>query len=94
MSDEKKPMFVFNVGVPVYTPEVGMVAELKERGEPFLKHLLSSGYLTEEELASYVSFILNFSAYSPFMLDEFLKTYRESKQKQVEAILTSPSVRS
>lgn len=75
----EQPDFVFNLAIPVFKPsaqEVEMVADPKNV-EPFFGRLLADGYMTPEELAAFVRFALQVSGVTPFLLDEFLKTYRQ-----------------
>jgi hypothetical protein len=79
MNNQQQPDFVFNLAIPVFKPseqEIEVMSDPRNI-EPFFAQLLQQGYLTPEELAAFVRFALQVSGVTPFLLDEFLNTYRQ-----------------
>ena len=77
--ENNQPDFVFNVAIPVFKPSEQEVEVMSDprNVEPFFAKLLEDGYMTSEELAAFIRFALQVSGVTPFLLDEFLKTYRQ-----------------
>lgn len=98
MDNQQQPDFVFNLAVPVFKPseEEVQVMSNTQNIEPFFAHLVKSGYLNTEELAAFVRFTLQLSSFTPFLLDEFLNSYRqntEPQQKKVDILKpTGPKI--
>lgn len=73
----KEPL-LFNLVVPVNKPteeEVALFAG--EDVEPFLKSLIESEHLNAEEAAAYAKFVAELGGSFTFLLDEFLRVYRQ-----------------
>ena len=88
MDNQQRPDFIFNLAVPVFKPtdEEVQVVSNSQNVEPFFSQLLKDGYLTPEELAAFVRFTLQLSSFTPFLLDEFLNTYRQNTQPKPDII--------
>lgn len=90
--DNQQPEFVFNLAVPVFKPsqeEIEAVSNTQNI-EPFLARLVKSGYLTTEELAAFIRFTLQLSGFTPFLMDEFLSSYRNQINPPKEVDILKP----
>lgn len=88
MSEEQQPQhdFVFGINIPVNVPSEQEVATLAGSLETYLTSLVESGYLTVEEAIAYVKFSTQLASFVPFMMDGFLKSYRENmRRRETEA---------
>lgn len=93
--EQQQPDFVFNLAVPVFKPseEEVQVMSNTQNIEPFFAQLVKDKYLTTEELAAFVRFTLQLSSFTPFLLDEFLNTYRQNTQSKVDILKpTGPKI--
>lgn len=73
--EEQPQVFTFSLQVPVFITQEEEVGGMPL--EPYIKKLIETGYATEKELVSYIKFVAQFSSIAPFLLDEFLATYRK-----------------
>ena len=94
MDNQQQPDFVFSLQVPVYRPtdEEIQVMSNTQNIEPFFAQLVKDKYLSTEELAAFVRFTLQLSSFTPFLLDEFLNSYRRNTQEQPEIIKPSSKI--
>jgi hypothetical protein len=79
---EKAYDFLFGINIPINRPTDEEVYAIRDGLESYLKHLIGSGYMTTEEAVAYVKFSSQLSSFVPFLVDEFLKSYRNSKKQQ------------
>lgn len=82
MSEEQQGHdFVFGVNIPINRPTPEEVQALADSLEDHLQQLIDSGFMTIEETVAYVKFSAQMSSFVPFMLDGFLKSYRQNIAK-------------
>lgn len=82
MTEEKKPDFVFGINIPVNVPTEEEISTISDSIEDYFKTLISSGHMNTEEAIAYIKFVSHLSSYVPFMIDGFLKSYRENKERK------------
>lgn len=79
MSEEQRTHdFVFGINVPINRPTEEEIAALGGSLEDHLQRLIDSEFMTLEETVAYVKFSAQMSSFVPFMLDGFLRSYREN----------------
>lgn len=83
-SNNKDYDFVFGVNIPINKPTQEEIDALSESLEEHLTHLIESEFMTMEEAVAYVKFSTQMSSFVPFMIDGFLKSYRENMRKLEE----------
>jgi hypothetical protein len=77
--NDKNYDFNFGLTIPINRPTQRDIDNLKdEQMEEYIKHFISTGYMTKEEAVAYITLTTYISSYIPFMLDSFLTSYRES----------------
>lgn len=75
---EKDGTLIFNLAVPINKPSEEDIELFRgDHVEAFIKHLMVAEYLSAEEAAAYTRFIAELGGSLTFLLDEFLKVYRE-----------------
>lgn len=70
--------FVFGINVPINRPSQDELDALSGSLEDHLQRLIDNEFMTLEEAVAYVKFSAQMSSFVPFMLDGFLKSYREN----------------
>lgn len=87
----KVTVFNFNLQIPMEEPTPEEHIVLSERLEPFVEHLIGTGYLSKEEAVAFLKFSHLFSGLNLFFMDVFLKAYRDSKSEEARSKLVLPS---
>jgi len=74
----KKYDFVVPINIPgdFVTPK--QIEQIYPHLEENLKHLVQVGYMTNEEAVAYAKFATDFASMVPFVMEEFLKFYRNA----------------
>lgn len=88
------PDFLMTMNVPINVPTQEEVVMLSDENtmEPFLRALVDAGHLTREEVAAYIKFVMEFSSFTPFVMDSFLQSYRHAmSQKEEESRIIKPN---
>lgn len=75
---EKQHDFIFGINVPINRPTEEELKALSNSLEEHLQRLIEQNFMTLEEAVAYVKFSTQMSSFVPFMLDGFLKSYREN----------------
>lgn len=81
---EQQHDFVFGINIPVNVPTEQEVATLSGSLETYILSLVENGYLSIEEAIAYVKFSTQLASFVPFMMDGFLKSYRENMRRREE----------
>jgi hypothetical protein len=78
---EQPKEFVFGLNIPVNVPTAEEINLISGSLEASLKKLIDIGYMNREEAVAYVKFTLHLAAFTPFVLDAFLESYRKNTLK-------------
>lgn len=91
MIDRSKPDFMMGIDVPANIPSDEVIEVVEPTLEPYLKQLVDSGYMTIEEAVAFVLFVSEFATFVPFIMDSFLRSYRNARKEKAEAEKEAPA---
>lgn len=73
---------IFSLNIPIDEPTPDQIAEFDDAQiEGYFVHLMESGFMNKEEVMAFIKFQTYLMSIAPFLLDEFLKRYRQTEVK-------------